>query len=163
MVADGAGLFTPEGLKAAGFTGFTTFAELLDGQLDEAPRVPGAYVVIRASQEAPRFTAKSCGGHFKGRDPTVAETILRSKWVEGCPVVYIGKADVLQRRLREYSRFGRGEPIGHWGGRYIWQLDDTDQLLVAWRAARPGQGGAEAESDPAAQNRRVGWRYRPES
>lgn len=49
-------------------------------------------------------------------------------------VVYIGKADVADRRLRQFARFGAGEKIGHWGGRYIWQLLDSDQLLVAWHA-----------------------------
>lgn len=146
-VASEDGPFTPEGMKAAGFAGFTTFAALLDGQLAEVPRVPGAYVVLRTSEGAPQFTVTSSGGHFKGRDPAVAEAVLRNKWIDGCLVVYIGKADVLQRRLGEYARFGCGEPIGHWGGRYIWQLGDAEQLLVAWRPARPGQSGADAESE----------------
>jgi hypothetical protein len=47
-------------------------------------------------------------------------------------MVYIGKSDILQRRLTQIGRFGAGEPVGHRGGRLIWQLVDADDLLVAW-------------------------------
>lgn len=56
-------------------------------------------------------------------------------------VAYIGKADFRQRRksiealrerLSEYARFGAGEDIGHRGGRLIWQLADSAELLTAW-------------------------------
>jgi hypothetical protein len=53
--------------------------------------------------------------------------------VGGCPLVYIGKAARLRTRLRQYRDHGQGKPVGHWGGRYIWQLSDSGELLVAWK------------------------------
>lgn len=32
-----------------------------------------------------------------------------------------------------YRRFGAGLPVGHLGGRRIWQFDDHAVLLVGWR------------------------------
>jgi hypothetical protein len=140
-------LFTQDGLRAAGFSGFKTFPDLLGGKLAEVPQGPGTYVVLRGATTPPSFLPTSRGGRFKGRDPVVEEAILRGKWVDGCHVVYIGKAVALQRRLRECARFGNGEPVGHWGGRYIWQLADAQGLLVAWRPVRPQQRAVEAEAE----------------
>jgi hypothetical protein len=61
-------------------------------------------------------------------------------------VVYIGKAANLRRRLREFMRFGAGAPIGHWGGRLIWQLHRSSDLLIAWRET-PGEVPKEVESE----------------
>jgi len=144
---DPSGAFTADALRKAGFSGFATFAALLDEDLGTVPRAPGIYLVVRTRTDAPTFLDTSCGGHFKGRDPSELPDVLRAKWIEDCSVLYIGKGDQLRRRIREYARFGQGEPIGHWGGRYIWQLADPSGLVVAWRAVRGGQTAREAEAE----------------
>lgn len=99
----------------------------------------GVYVVLMESVDEPVFRMASIGGHFKGKDPTVPEQVLMANWVEDAIVVYIGKAGgtaskaTLQSRLRQYMAFGCGKPVGHWGGRLIWQLANCDDLLVAWK------------------------------
>lgn len=93
----------------------------------------GVYIVFRESEESPVFRKESIGGFFRGINPTVSEAILKENWVAGAHVVYIGKAQSLRRRLRAYMRFGNGITAPHWGGRFIWQLEDCDDLLVAWK------------------------------
>ncbi len=69
--------------------------------------------------------------------------------MDGATVVYIGKAagqDGLNQRLADYRRHGTGLLAGHWGGRYVWQLADSDALLVAWRPMNDDDPG-EAEQD----------------
>ena len=129
-------------LEDAGFEGWVTFREL-PARLPTIDRVGGVYVVVNAVG-SPGFLGASPAGRFKDRDPSVSEDVLRANWVEDAAVVYIGKADDLRRRLREFMRFGSGEPVGHWGGRLIWQLSDSRSLLVAWRVTA-GQVPREVE------------------
>ncbi|MFJ8806072.1 hypothetical protein [Streptomyces sp. NPDC102490] len=135
---------TQRTLAVRGFLGFVPFRRLPGSNV---PTGHGIYVVIRTDASPPSFLPTSPAGHLKGRDPSVTADQLGDAWVEGATVVYIGKAagrDGLKQRLADYRRHGTGLLAGHWGGRYIWQLADSDALLVAWRPMVEGDPG-EAE------------------
>jgi len=133
--------FTRTGLEDAGFVGWATWPRLRDANLAAVPCTPGVYIVYRPAGESPCFLGRNPGGWFNSADPTVTIKRLQGEWVPGAQTLYIGKAalrshgrevNALRERLREYARYGAGVPIGHAGGRLIWQLADADELLVAW-------------------------------
>lgn len=137
-------------METAGFGGFVRFADLPDSPV---PRVAGVYVVLRDRDDRPTFLATSPAGHYKGKDPSVGVAELQSTWVDQARVVYIGKASGgrtgrrgVRKRLDEYRRFGAGKPVGHWGGRYVWQLSDHAELLVAW-CATPDRDAEDVEAE----------------
>lgn len=113
---------TIDDLKASGFEGFIPVAQL---QTDSTaiPRTAGVYMVVYTGENIPEFLPCGTGGFFKGKDPNVSITELETNWVKNTCVVYIGKAGTtLRKRLNQYLKFGNRQNIGHWGGRYIWQI-----------------------------------------
>lgn len=126
-------------LFRAGFHGFITIDELRRTRLHTVPDAMGVYMILRTADEPPVFLNRSPAGHFNSRDPTVPLAHLRANWVEGTPIIYIGKAGApgesatLKSRLDQYLKFGAGVRSPHKGGRLIWQIAGADSFLVCWK------------------------------
>jgi len=119
-------------LEKDGFKGFVTVENLMANP-SSAPSSKGVYVILRNSKDKPEFLEAGTGGFFKNKNPNVTIAELKENWVENSPIMYIGKATALKSRLGQYMKFGQGEKVGHRGGRYIWQLKDSKQLIVCWK------------------------------
>lgn len=118
---------------ADGFDGFIGVSELRDSMF-LIPQGAGVYVVLRASKAEPQFLEKGTGGFFHGKNPNVSIAELTENFVYGVKTLYIGKASTsLRKRIGQLLRFGAGSVVGHWGGRFLWQLADSDKLLIAWK------------------------------
>lgn len=125
-------------IKSAGLKGFKSIRDLL---IDPSvpPKHQGVYFILRADTNSPKFMATGSGGFFKGKNPNVSIEELKNNWVDNTRVLYIGKAGgegkaaTLHSRLRQYVRFGQGKNVGHWGGRFIWQIESPNDLLVCWK------------------------------
>jgi hypothetical protein len=136
--------FSIAGLGRQGFGGFRTVKELRGSELAEVATAPGVYAVLCPLDSAPAFLPTSAGGWFKGKDPTVWVAVLEARWIADAEVLYVGKATAgssgrsgLRRRLGQLLDYGSGRPIGHQGGRYLWQVAGADEFLVAWYGAYP--------------------------
>ena len=126
-------------LARDGFLGFSTVKRLRLTRCAEVPAQQGVYVVLRRGFVAPRFLERGSGGVFKGKDPNVAVSVLQLAWVPTAIVLYIGKAGGgklkahLKERIDSLVQFGSGASAAHWGGRYLWQLSDAEDLVVCWK------------------------------
>ena len=118
-------------MKLDGFSGFIPVKEM-PVSYDKITELPGVYVVLRESEDTPQFVETGSGGFFKGKNPNVEVSELKANYLNGCNILYIGKATNLKNRLKQLIRFGQGKAVGHWGGRYLWQLADAQNLIVAW-------------------------------
>lgn len=124
-------------LKAEGFIGFIPIKSL-KYDLDKIPNEPGVYMVILPNRKNISFRTQGTGGYFKGKDPNVSLDKLNDNWVSNTCVAYIGKAggdnsSSLKARIKLYLEFGIGKNVGHYGGRYIWQIEQSDELIICWK------------------------------
>jgi hypothetical protein len=122
-------------MKPVGFSEPISIRKLMTVEgIDEVDKVHGLYLVLYTEKVHPEFLEVGTGGHFKGRDPNVSIEILESKWIEDTEIIYIGQTTkTLRSRIKSYMQFGQGEPVGHWGGRYIWQMAGSCDLLLCWK------------------------------
>jgi len=129
-------------MKNDGFEGFKTIQDLFSNPTS-IPYERGIYLVLYLNNDSPEFLSKGVGGYFKGKDPNVTLHELKSNWVDNTFVIYIGQAGgkragkwssrTLNERISTYMKFGKGYNIGHYGGRYIWQLKNYRDLVICWK------------------------------
>lgn len=141
--------FQEQGLRIRGFQGFIKIKNLRY-DISLIPENSGIYIVLRKIKGLPIFLTENPGGSFKGKNPTVDIEKLHQKWVKNTHVIYIGKANdndkKLRSRLKTFLDFGSGKPVGHWGGRYVWQLQNSENFLIAWKTAKLNENPEELES-----------------
>jgi hypothetical protein len=125
-------------LRALGFVGFKKMSELFD-DYSCIPKMRGVYMVLTSDSMKQEYLEIGTGGFFKDKNPNISIADLKSNWVNETIVLYIGKAgsmsgsSTLYKRLRQYLLFGQGKNIGHYGGRLIWQLKNSKDLIVCWK------------------------------
>ena len=118
------------------FEGFVSIKDLWNDK-SMIPKQMGVYIVLNIEQSV-EFINPGVGGFFKGKDPNVDIPQLKDKYVDSS-VVYIGKAGgkssgaTLFSRISQYLSFGQTKNIGHYGGRYIWQIKNHKDLVVCWK------------------------------
>lgn len=128
-------------IKESGFIGFKTIEQLWN-DYSNLPNEKGIYVILNPDCSIKQFLSKGVGGFFKTKDPNVSLSELNSNWVNDCHLLYVGQAGgngssaTLKKRVKQYLDFGKGKPVGHYGGRLIWQLSHHKSLIVAWKVTR---------------------------
>lgn len=138
MADNSAMLGTMNDIRSEGFDGFVTVRRLRANP-DLAPDRRGVYLVIAPDGFTAKFLHKGSGGFYR-RDPNRPVDVIKTHWVDGAIVLNIGKAGkigsavTLRDRLRAYMRFGSGEGVSHYGGHHIWQLANSDDLVICWKA-----------------------------
>lgn len=131
--------FRAEDLATEGFVGFLTVGQLHRSGCFEVPDERGVYVVLRRGEAPHRILPRSQAPAWRGEDPTRPVEDLSARWVEGTELLYAAAAPGsgvrhrLRQRIKRFLRFGHGSVVGHWGGRFVWQLAESSRLVVAWR------------------------------
>lgn len=129
-----------ESIRAAGFIKYATIEQLNKrGGCKVIDNKPGVYMVLMPLNFKQKYREINPGKICKGKPSSVIVDELKANWVDKTIVLYIGKAGGtgikthLRERIGDYMAYGRGTSCNHTGGRYLWQLENTEQLSVTWR------------------------------
>jgi hypothetical protein len=138
-----------ESFREVGFRGFVPLGDVVE-RGTEALRQhatelsqPGVYAIFASLDYEPSFR---CDDGLRNVIAPRSEDILRSRWISGVELVYIGCAGrtpssrTLHRRLRDLLRHGGGlvtDNGPHKGGERVWQCVGWQSFTLAWRASAP--------------------------
>lgn len=98
----------------------------------------GIYIVKVTEGHVPNFLYNTTAiRDYLGRDMLYRVTVLSDKYSKGDKaVLYIGKAGgvnhSLDKRIRQLVKYGAGEVKNHRGGRAIWQIQNSRDLLLGY-------------------------------
>lgn len=134
-----------DNIKANGFLGFKKMSEVFKDK-SAISKIKGVYLILYLDNTTPEFLEVGCGPalYKKKTNPNVSIEELKSNWVNDTIVINIGKAgglnqkgvegkETLKSRLTTYFSFGLGNDVRHYGGRLIWQLKNSKDLVVCWK------------------------------
>ena len=138
--------FTIDDLQADGFVGFVPLAAFEKPfVMGDGPDVEGVYVVLRESAVRPTFREDT---HRKPRSKIYTAAQAEAEWVDGSQMLYVGKGPLrkprrgrrqgLAQRINEMRAHGHDGGANHYGGKLLWQIEDTDSLLIAWKVLIEG-------------------------
>ena len=134
-------------LESEGFEGFHLVGQLHAERCEGLPDAAGIYAIVRETPGPPEFMARSTAPVYRGEDPSRPVEELMARWVPGAELLYLGLAagpgvrNLLKQRVKRMLRFGHGRVVGHWGGRFVWQLLDRAALRVAWNVTGDADAG----------------------
>jgi hypothetical protein len=126
------------------------FKKTVSGHSFNVPKKSGIYVIVYEGAGMPKFKSTGTGPRmYRDRFVNISIKKLKNKWVnfngKKDKIVYIGKAGpsknrTLNRRIKEYIKFGSGKEANHYGGRYVWQIAEQGRLAVCWKISKnPGE------------------------
>ena len=131
-------------LEQQGFEGFLLVGQLRHDRCEALPNLPGIYAVVRETIEKPEFMTRSNAAEYRGESPTRPIDELIECWVPRAQILFYGRAfgpgvrSLIKQRVKRYMRFGQGRVVGHWDGRFVWQLRDHSSLRIAWKVIESG-------------------------
>ena len=115
---------------------------------DEIPNEPGVYFIKVPDGFTVNILADTIAleigtsGTKKGKSLLYDKKILEEKYqkVTGKQqgeidksTLYIGKANLLKKRITQYLKAGFAKGKSHYGGRAIWQIENCGALLLEFR------------------------------
>lgn len=104
---------------------------------------PGVYVIYFTNDSQPFFTKTSKISNTNSISPFR----LKQKWKllnneHKTDILYIGKGKNLRKRIRALIRFGHGKSNKHYGGEWIWQIENISDLRLLISSCPINQEGS---------------------